>query len=213
MSAHASGVHPGPPSHPPRIQYVSFANVGDDREYRFSVHVPDGVTAHVLRIPLSAFGDGSLRLQDGPDVCYQVLLKAMAAGASTAPAALEVGEADLASYKVAHTAAPKRRAVSPTTPAKPHVQTPFQPNRARAPILPVAPVASVRAPLFEQGQRVSHPLYGVGVTASSGGGHTSITFDQGGPRTFVTAMLEIEILSGPGTWETTSGGRNRQRAT
>ena len=33
----------------------------------------------------------------------------------------------------------------------------------------------------------------------------------GGARAFVTAMLDVEVLSGPGTWETTVRGKNRPR--
>jgi hypothetical protein len=43
----------------------------------------------------------------------------------------------------------------------------------------------------------------------SSGGRTVISFDEHGPRTFVTSLLEVDLLSAPHTWETTIRGKNR----
>jgi len=66
---------------------------------------------------------------------------------------------------------------------------------------------------LHQGQRVSHTAFGVGVVTSSRRGHTVVCFDEGGPRTFVTSMVELEVLSAPNKWETGPRGKNRPRKT
>lgn len=54
--------------------------------------------------------------------------------------------------------------------------------------------------MLQSGQRVQHARYGTGVTMLCTGGRTTIAFDDHGVRTFVASMLEVEVLSGPGTW-------------
>ena len=49
------------------------------------------------------------------------------------------------------------------------------------------------------------------MTISSGVGHTAVCFDAGGKKTFVTSMLEIDVLSAPHLWETSARGVNRLR--
>jgi hypothetical protein len=48
------------------------------------------------------------------------------------------------------------------------------------------------------------------VTGASTPGHTKVAFDQDGSRTFVTALVKLDILSAPHTWETSPRGSNRQ---
>jgi hypothetical protein len=77
-----------------------------------------------------------------------------------------------------------------------------------------APPATVEtAPAFDEGQRVSHAIFGAGVTMASSGDYTSVHFDDDGSRTFVTSLLNLEVLSAPHTWETGPRGRNRSRDT
>lgn len=203
-----------PASHAVRVEYVSFANVGDHREYCFVVHAGDRLTRQVVRVSLSLFGAARLRLQDGPDVCYQGLLRALEAGHEVGSGVITLAETDVTDYRDAHTPAPRRRAPPRTTPVK-RPESQFRPApRERAPLLPVAPAAVspvALAPAFHDGQRVSHPVYGAGVTSASTDGRTCIRFDVGGPRTFLTALLEVEVLSEPGAWETTARGKNRPR--
>ena len=68
-------------------------------------------------------------------------------------------------------------------------------------------------PAFDEGQRVSHATFGVGVTAASSGAYTSVHFDDDVLRTFVTSLLNLEVLSAPHTWETGPRGKNRPRDT
>jgi len=47
------------------------------------------------------------------------------------------------------------------------------------------------------------------VTTASSAGHTAVCFDTGGTKTFVTSLLEVEVLSAPHTWQTNRRGVNR----
>jgi hypothetical protein len=217
MPTHSTATSPAAsPVRALRIEYLSFTNATDHRAYRFAVHAPDGVATQVLRVALSSFG-AHLRLQDGPDICYQVLVRALAGGAVAGGPEITLSETDLSGYREAHTPVPKRRSVTPNpnAPPRPPSNAPGLFPRPRGPLMPVAPPQVVAAPTmaFPEGQRVSHPVHGEGVTGSTADGRTSISFDADGVRTFVTAMLEVEVLSGPGTWETTARGKNRPRET
>jgi len=195
-----------------RVEYLDFRNVAEHREFRLRVYGPDESTEFRLRIAIAAFGAGRVRLQDGPDVCYQKLLQAVAAGATASTDVITIDDVDLASYREAHTHVPKRRSWTassrppPPTPAIVPRRQPRTPN----PRLPVAPlVTNDTEPAVEEGQRVSHAIFGVGVTTSSSRGHTVVQFDQDGPKTFVTSMLKLDVLSAPHTWETGPRGNNR----
>ena len=63
-----------------RIEYVDFQNVAEHREFRLRAYLPEGSAEFRFRIAVAAFDARRVRLQDGPDVCYQKLLRAVAAG-------------------------------------------------------------------------------------------------------------------------------------
>jgi hypothetical protein len=196
------------PGHFVRVEYLGFQNLAEHREFRLRVCRPAGSTEFRLRIADTAFG-ATVRLQDGPDVCYQRLLRAIADGETASPGVITLDDLDLASYRAAHTVVPKRRSWALSAQSAPAV-VPTRRPRTTFPRLPVAPlVTNDTAPAFEKGQRVSHALFGAGVTASSRPGHTVVRFDADGARTFVTSMLKVEVLSAPHTWETGPGGHNR----
>lgn len=188
-----------------RIAYVDFQDVAEHREFRFRVHGLEGVTERRLRIAVAAFA-GRVRLQDGPDVCYRKLLQTLAAEMTAADTTsletITVDEADLARYADEHTKAPKHRSWSSTSPAAP--RDPAAPSAAERPASPVVP-----APVLQGGQRVRHSVYGLGVMSAPSGDHTAIHFDVDGPKRFVTAMLDVEVLSPPRAWETGPRGKNR----
>ncbi len=192
-----------------RIEYLGFQNVAEHREFRLRVYGLDGSTEVRSRIAIAAFDAGRVRLQDGPDVCYRKLLREIAAGQTVGPEVITIDDLDLASYREANTPVSKRRSWTPLSPpARPVV--PRKPPRVPSPPPPVAPlVASDTEPALEEGQRVSHAVFGVGVTTSSTSGHTVVRFDQDGPKTFVTSMLDVDVLSAPHTWETGPRGKNR----
>jgi hypothetical protein len=196
-----------------RVEYLDFQNVPGHREYPLAVYGPDGPADFRFRIAVAAFGAGRVRLQEGPDVCYQKLMRTIAAGEAPSPDVVTIDDVELASYREAHTHVPKHRSWTSSLPPKPPF-VPRTPPRPRSPQLPVAPPATIVAePAFDEGQRVSHAVFGAGVTTSSSGGHTVICFDEVGPRTFVTSMLELDVLSAPHTWETGPRGKNRATGT
>ena len=46
--------------------------------------------------------------------------------------------------------------------------------------------------LFLIGDRVSQPQYGAGTVAAANEYHTTINFDEHGPRTFATPLVKLE---------------------
>ena len=200
------------PARSVRVEFVDFQNVGAHREYRFRICGSEEPTEVRLRVAIDGFVTGGVRMQDGPDVCYQRLLREVAAGETAVPELITLDDADLVSYRVAHTPVARHRTYTPAASA-PAANLPPKPQRTfvrtPSPRLPVVPPASKAAPAFEAGQRVSHAVFGVGVTSSSSDGHTVVHFDQNGSKTFVTALLEVDVLSAAHTWETGPRGINR----
>ena len=200
-----------------RIEYKGFKNVADRREYLLVLYRPEGIEEHRFSIAIAAFGARLIRLQDAPDLCYQKLLAAVAASAPTSNEVVRIEDADLVSYRVAHTPAPPRRRTPPPPPtpspfdAAPAVQRrpAFVPRRTVTP--PKPPVAPPVLHGFAEGQRVHHAVFGDGVTSLSVAGRTAVRFDEHGPKTFLTSLLELQVLSEPNTWETSVRGKNRLR--
>jgi hypothetical protein len=197
-----------------RIEYRGFENSAEHREFRFRIFRPDGFTEFRLHIPMAAFGDGRIRLQDGPDACYQKLLRVVAAGEGASVEAIPVDDADLASYREAHTKVAKhRKSWTPPVPdpSADVISTPAIVRRLprTASAAPVPSVVDSGGPRFEEGQRVSHAVFGDGVMASSSGGHTVVCFDEAGRKTFVTSIVKLDVLSPAHTWETGPRGQNR----
>lgn len=198
-----------------RIEYLGFRDVGEYREFRLRSYSPDAATECLIRIPVAAFGDGRVRLQDGPDVCFQRLQRMVAAGEVIGADVITIDDDELVSYRVAHTKVAKhRKSWTPLSTPSPSDTTaaamPARPMRPSPPPRPAVAVPSGPPPL-EKGQRVSHAVFGEGVTASSSGGHTVVAFDEHGRKTFITSMLKVEVLSAPDTWETGPRGQNRPR--
>jgi hypothetical protein len=194
-----------------RVEYLDYQSLPDYREYRLAVRAPEGSAEFRYRIPIAAFAAKRMLLQDGPDVCYQKLLRALAAGETPSPDVVTIDDVELASYREAHTPAPRRAAWTSASRPKPESvrRTPPVP-RPRLPVV-APPATGETVPAFDEGQRVSHAIFGVGVTRASSGGHTSVHFDDDGLRTFVTSLLNLEVLSAPHTWETGPHGKNRLR--
>jgi hypothetical protein len=217
MSAETAPVEPSPPPLRSfvRLEYRGFEAVPDHREYRLAVCGPEGPTEVRFRIALAAFGAGRVRLQDGPDVCYQKLLEAVAAGGTVGADVVTIDDAELASYREAHTPVPRHRlsVASSGQPPSPLLVAAPQPKPRPRRSGAALPATIEPEPGLDEGQRVRHAVFGAGVTASSGGGRTVVRFDEDGPRTFVTSLLQLEVLSGPHTWETGPRGKNRPRET
>jgi hypothetical protein len=202
---------PQPHSSPIRVEYLDYASAPDHREYRLALHAPEGARDVRYRIAIAAFAANRVLLQDGPDVCYQRLLRTLSAGETPSPDVVTIEDADLAAYREAHTPV-RRRSATPRTPSRPPSPPRPRPaeSRAKLPVAAPAPAAEPE-PTFDAGQRVSHAVYGIGVTQASSGERTSVHFDEHGLRTFVTSLLELEALSAPHEWETGPRGKNRPR--
>ena len=184
-----------------RVEYVDFEDLSEHREFRFRLRGLDGSNEVRIRIALAAFGTGRLRLQDGPDVCYQKLSRTLAAETGS-PEVITIDEVDLAGYAEEHAGRPKHRSWSSAEPGP--AAAPPRPVAARAPAAAAAP-----EPPLAGGQRVRHAVFGLGVMSSPSGGHTVVCFDEDGLRRFVTSMLEVDVLSAPHAWETGPRGKNR----
>jgi hypothetical protein len=195
-----------------RVEYLDFRDIHDCREYRLAIHWPQGPAEVRLRIANDAFGAGRARFQDGPEICYQKLLRVVASGGTETADVVMIDDAELASYREAHTPVAKHRPwTPPATPAPPFVPR-AQPPRPPSPQMPVAKAAEDRRePGLGEGQRVYHAVFGIGVVASSDRGHTIVHFDEGGRRALVTSLVQLEVLSAPHTWETGPRGKNRPR--
>jgi hypothetical protein len=191
---------------PPRVEYLGFDSHDQHREFRFRLHVTEGAVELRVRIPLAAFADGRVRMQDGPAVCYQRLVRAAATGELVGQDVITIDDAELAGYREAHTPPARNRSFTPSATAKPAARNPPRAPFSRPPVATPPPEP---APLFGVGQRVRHAIFGDGVTASSSGGLTVVCFDEGSKKTFVTSILELDILSAPHTWETTRRGVNQ----
>jgi hypothetical protein len=212
MSAETAQSHPAPASSRSqgRVEYLGFQDVAGYREYRLAVTTADGIVECRFRMAISAFGPEGLRLQDGPDVCYGKLLRAVASGELVSPGVVTLDDVELAGYIEAHTRAPRQPPRPAERATKPPMPKP-RPNPRHVPPAVSAPAEDEIAAAFVEGQRVSHATYGAGVVSSSGRGHTIVCFDESGQKTFVTAMVELEVLSAAHTWETGPRGRNRLR--
>jgi hypothetical protein len=204
---------PGVPADPARtrIEYLDHQGEGECREYRFALHSQEGTVEARLRIPVAAFAANRVLLQDGPDVCYQRLLRMLSEGEAPSGHAIIVDGPELVAYREAHTPAP-RRSVTPKSPPQrsPMTRTPVPEKHPKLPVASVPPAAE-QEPAFGEGQRVTHATFGAGVTMGSSGGRTSVQFDNHGVRTFVTSMLELDVLSAPHEWEAGPRGKNRPR--
>ena len=196
-----------------RIQFLDYQDEEACREYRLALHSQDGTVVEVrVRIPVAAFAANRVLLQEGPDVCYQRLLRMLSAGeAPSRDVVIVIDGAELAAYREAHNPAP-RRSVTPKSPPKrsPMTRTPVPEKRPKLPVAAAPPPAEIEL-AFDEGQRVSHAIFGAGVTMASSGGRTSVQFDDHGVKSFVTSLLKLERLSASHEWEAGPRGKNRRR--
>ncbi len=98
-----------------RIEYLDCQTLPEYREYRLAACGPDGPVESRFRIAMAAFDAGRVRIQDGPDVCYQKLLRSVVAGETASPDVVVIDDVELASYRTAHTPVQKHRSWSPSS--------------------------------------------------------------------------------------------------
>jgi hypothetical protein len=101
----------------PRLEYAGFVNTGAAREFSFRVQTAGVDTSRtvVLVIADEAFAARRARLQDGPDICYQKLLRILAGPLAPLPERIVLSEEDLYHYSHAHAPKPSRRRPPVTT--------------------------------------------------------------------------------------------------
>jgi hypothetical protein len=217
MSAEPRPVLPAPSrGHAVRVEYLDFQDVDEHREYRFAVHGPYGSSEPRMRIANAAFDAHRVLRQDGPDLCYQKLLREIAAGVTEHADVSTIDDVDLLKYRDDHTVVAKHRpytapslATGAAGPRRPPPHRPSRPSTVSPKIAAVPAVTKDVEPVLEEGQRVRHAIFGLGVTTATTSDRTVVSFDRDGPRSFVTSMLEVEVLSAPHTWNTSRRGVNR----
>jgi hypothetical protein len=102
----------------PQVEYVGFITGTKAREYTLRVRRGDESMEVVLAIPNQAFLDHRVRFQDGPEICFLKLQKALVAGDGPLPGRLSIDDSELEEYRTAHAPKPPRRhppKPSPTT--------------------------------------------------------------------------------------------------
>jgi hypothetical protein len=100
------------------IRYLGFQDVEGRREFMLNAQRGDQVRRYAVRIELAAFSRRQALLQDGPDICYQKLLRELTGSGLPGSDDIEVTEGDLAAYRETH-AAPVRKGFSPPRPQEP----------------------------------------------------------------------------------------------
>lgn len=94
------------------VQYVGFRDVEDRREYVLRARIGQDSRDYTVSIALAAFASGRARLSDGPDICFQKLMREIPDGDGR-DTAVEVSNEDLVRYRDAHAAAPRKRRAVP----------------------------------------------------------------------------------------------------
>jgi hypothetical protein len=96
---------------PVTIRYLGFHDAPGRREYVLDAQRGDQTARYTLWIDRSAFSSRLALLQDGPEICYQKLLRELSGAEPQGSHGMAVTEKDLASYREAHTR-PVRRGFS-----------------------------------------------------------------------------------------------------
>lgn len=121
-------IHPSPAPEPaapaaprkaaaaPQVQYLGFQDTPERREYALRVQRADDSRRYTVWIPQAAFAKREALRQDGPDICFQKLLRELMGGAPPESDCIAVTEADLTQYRETH-APPARRGFSAALPA------------------------------------------------------------------------------------------------
>jgi hypothetical protein len=97
------------------VEYVGFSSVGTSRVYTLRIRQVDGTCQDfTVSIPINAFLTHHLRFQDGPEICFLKLQRALKEAGGALPETRQaVTEQELADYKVAHQPKPPTRRAPP----------------------------------------------------------------------------------------------------
>lgn len=107
MPSKSSATRPTPTRSHTRIEYIGFEPLEAAREYRYAVHFSEGSCEFRFRIALDAFARARVLVQDGPDVCFQLLTRDLAGGDNLQREPRSIRHDELAAYHDAHTPAPR----------------------------------------------------------------------------------------------------------
>jgi len=103
-----------------QVEYVGFTSKPAVREYTLRVRRAGEAHDFTLAIANDAFLGHRVRYQDAPDICFLKLQRELAASESRLPAAyLNITEAELEEYRVAHAPKPPQRRPKPAPPQQP----------------------------------------------------------------------------------------------
>lgn len=92
------------------VEYVGFTAASKAREYRLRVRQGVDIEDFTVAVPNEAFLARRVRYQDGPEICFLKLQRAVAAGEGLLPERqLSVTDAELDAYRLAHTPKSNRR--------------------------------------------------------------------------------------------------------
>jgi hypothetical protein len=114
VGAHYRAIDPLTRSAAPKpvsIRYLGFHDGPGRREYVLDAQRGDQKGRYMLWIELSAFSSRHALLQDGPEICYQKLLRELCDAELHGSLGMAVTENDLTSYRETHTR-PVRRGFS-----------------------------------------------------------------------------------------------------
>jgi len=90
------------------LEYLGFRNAKERREYLLCARVGTESCEYTVWIPNAAFAAGHALFQDGPDICYQKLRRAMVDEVLSDDTTVEVTKSELLEYREAHLP-PQRR--------------------------------------------------------------------------------------------------------
>jgi hypothetical protein len=93
-----------------RVEYMGFTVREEARVYTLRVSQPGGgYQAFTLVIPNKAFLERRVRYQDAPDICFLRLQRELTnCGEGQPPLHLDITDAELEEYRVAHTPKPNK---------------------------------------------------------------------------------------------------------
>jgi len=112
----------------PIVQYVGFDDVPGRRNYHLIVQVGETIRELTVWIARDAFTKRAAQVQDGPDICFQKILRELSGGASLGhEATIGVTDGDLVSYRQAREPQPTKRTPRRVFTAEDVAATPDEP--------------------------------------------------------------------------------------
>ena len=108
LAPRSASSRPSPAPAPLVVQYVGFQDAPGRRDYVLLAQLGEKVREYTVYIDRASFEKRRALLQDGPDICYQKLLRELVDTDLAGPGRLRVSDEDLTRDHAAH-APPARR--------------------------------------------------------------------------------------------------------